>query len=137
MNTMIERDKKLLSQYFDWMIKEGGGGEFFESRYYADISGGVKLTEERIVGIINMVFDMPNDKWVTDRNREQRKVVCRQVLMSILRDYMGYSWSRSAAVCNRNHATAIHSRKTLQDTLWNDMFYGKMVKRVYEKCELE
>jgi len=91
-------------------------------------------TEKGIIEIISTAFNMKNYLWVSSPFRWKSHVICRQVLMTVLKDMFHYSLSESAKVCNRDHTTAVHATKVVYQTLWGDKVYGETIRYIFDEC---
>ena len=136
--TRIEHDRKLLNSYFDWMVETGpdeNPDDFFSSEYYRRLYPEEKLTPEAVITLITHEYSLPDTKWVNTKSKKQEYVIPRQLLMSIMSFLGGYSLGYIGGICNRDHATVLHAKKRIRNTLWNDKQYGERIQRIYQKCE--
>jgi chromosomal replication initiation ATPase DnaA len=97
---------------------------------------GISIFDEKsIIKLIKEAFGLKNEKWVTNGGG-QKSVIPRQVLMSCLVDFLGYSQKEAGYVCLQHHCTARHSHARVHDTLMNDREYGPIVKTIYGFCKM-
>jgi len=95
---------------------------------------GIGLTEGNIINLIMLSFGLENREWITQKSRKIGYVIPRQVLMTCLVDYLGYSVTDAAAVCGKDHATGTHARMVIHQTLIFDRDYKDRVNRVLDEC---
>jgi chromosomal replication initiation ATPase DnaA len=90
------------------------------------------LDEQYIINMISTVFKLPSSSWVNADNRRQENTVPRQLLMTCLIDHLQYTTVKAGDVCGgRSHCTAVYSRMSVLNTLWNDKTFGNRIRIVY------
>lgn len=94
--------------------------------------GAYRIDEMMIIDLIQKAFELDDLNWITDVVRVPRYSIPRQVLMSCLMDFLGYSQRVAGEVCMRNHCTAFYSHKMVHETLMYDRQYGIKVRSIYD-----
>jgi len=73
-------------------------------------------------------LNLPDESWVTSKDRTRDSSAWpKQFLMYCLRKYEGYTYSIVGSYCDRDHATAMHAKKKVE----NFLVYDRMFQNDY------
>jgi chromosomal replication initiator protein len=75
-------------------------------------SENTQLTPQEICDVIYLYYGLPKDFYLK-KTRKREYVLARQIAITILMDETSLSLTKIAEYFKKNHATCIHSRKTI------------------------
>jgi len=95
----------------------------------------LRLDESVIINLINKEFGFIGTEWIKQKYGRREYSVARQLLMVCTGEFLGYTYRRSAEMCDQNFTNAFHSKTTILDTYWYDREYMDRVRHVYNRCK--
>lgn len=96
-----------------------------------------KLNERDVLSCVSNITNVPVEYMLLPDKapgaRKKEYVESRQLSMYILRIHCKYSFARAGAAVMRDHATAMHAIRTLDNLAWGD----KSIKELIDSAILE
>ena len=143
----LQREREIAKQFYLWAkcynnYSDVSVDEMFTKfkklKAYKDIPQATSdeiLTEKHIVLQICSSFGLKDTDWIKSKSKPTQYAIARQLLMTMLIEHMNYSLANAGKFCNRDHSTAVHARKMIYDTYFNDAIWGNRVRQVIFYCQ--
>lgn len=93
------------------------------------------LSEEKIIKYVSEFYGQ--DVMKNTDSRKRQYYVPRQVLAHFLREYMKYSFQKIGSMFGKDHATALHMIKTLNEAIEYDRYLRSDVEVLTKKIKEE
>ena len=99
-------------------MKNQESKKFQEMRSDSKVAVSLEVSKF-IVSVVQMYYGLP-DGYDTNRSRKRENVMGRQMAMYLLRKHTSFSLNHVGDMFKRDHSTALHAVKKINDYLfWN------------------
>jgi len=112
-----------ITELIDELSKEVSEKELLSERNFYDYND--------IIKVVSLITGISKEKMLS-RTRLREAVKARQIAMYLIYKYTQFSTTIVGAIFNRDHATMIYAKNTIEDSLNG---YDPILRGFVEKCE--
>ena len=106
--------------------------------YIYPLKGSISLTPDEVIECVSFVTQVPvNDILLEDREpgaRKRENVMARQYAIHFMKNHCSKSFGSAGSEVKRDHATAMHAVKTINNLVEVDQSVDVMMKKIISAC---